>query len=159
MSKRGEELAARLQTFCDELKQIGRQLSDADWEKTLEYEQWSVGVTMRHLAAGHLGIGGLVGMIIRGETLPEITFDILIEMANQHAQEHAGCTKQEVMEILEKNSADIVSFAAGLTDDQLDRTGYLEATGEVSAQQVIEFVIFQSAVEHVANIKKALDSA
>ena len=156
MTSKGEELSRRLQEFCDDLSALAHKLTEKDWNTVLEYEQWPVGVTMRHLAAGHLDIGGLARMIINGDPLPEITFDILIDMANRHAQEHAGCKKEEVLSILEKNSKDIVSFTADLTDEQLDRTGYLEATGDVSAQQVIEFVVFQSAAEHVANIKKAV---
>ena len=159
MSTRGQELSQRLQGFIDELRVVARELTDEDWKKVLDYEQWSIGVTMRHMAAGHLGIAPLARMIINGEKLPDITIEGLIEMANQHAREHADCTKEEVMEILEKNASDVVSFAAGLSDEELDRTGHLAATGEVSAQQIIEFVVFSSAGEHLANVKKALGMA
>jgi len=159
MSQRGNELSRRLQQFGDELKQVAHQASDEDWNKMLPAEQWSVGVTLRHLAAGHLGIMALARMIVNGEKLPEITIEGLKEMANQHARKHADCKKEEVLEILGKNSADIVSFTAGLTDEQLDRTGYLVATGDVSAQQIIEYVVFMSAGEHLSHIKQALAGA
>ncbi|KPJ77317.1 MAG: hypothetical protein AMJ54_08400 [Deltaproteobacteria bacterium SG8_13] len=159
MNKRGKELSGRLQEFSDELTTAARNLTAAQWAEMLPSEQWPVGVTMRHLAAGHLGITSLARMMVNGEKLPEITLEALKEMANRHAREHADCTKEEVLELLEKNSAEIVSFTAGLTDEQLDRTGYLVATGEVSVQQIIEYVVFMSAGEHFANIKTALDTA
>ena len=155
MTERGKELSGRLQVFCDHLQSIARSVDDETWKKILPEEQWPVGVTLRHLAAGHLGIGALVRMIVDGKQLPDISMEGLKEMANQHAREHADCRKQEVLDILEKNSADIVALTASLTDEQLDRTGYLAATGDVSAQQIVEFVVFMSAAEHIDHIKKA----
>ena len=156
MTDRGKELSRRLQQFSAELTAFARKLSDAQWKTTLPEEQWPVGVTLRHLAAGHLAITPLVRMIIDGEKLPEITMEGLKESANEHARKHADCQKEEVLEILQKNSTEMVGFTAGLTDEQLDRTGYLAATGEVTAQQVIEYVVLMSAGEHFANIKKTL---
>lgn len=156
MTERGKELSVRLQAFCDQLQSLAHSVDDETWKKILPDEQWPIGVTLRHLAAGHLGIGALVRMIVDGKDLPDITMEGLKEMANQHAREHADCLKPEVLDILEKNSADIVALTASLADEQLDRTGYLAATGDVSAQQIIEFVVFMSAAEHIDHIKKAL---
>lgn len=158
MSQRGNDLAQKLRQFSDELTEVVRTLTDEDWQKVLPFEQWPLGAALHHMAAGHLGISSLARMIVNGEKLPEITMEGLKEIANQHAREHADCTKEEVLEILEKNSAEVVSFAAGLTDEDLDRTGHLAATGDVSTQQIIEYVVFMSAGEHFANIKKALAS-
>jgi hypothetical protein len=159
MNPRANQLSQRLRQFSDELASLTRKVSDEDWTKMLPAEQWPVGVTLRHLASGHLGITSLARMMVNGEKLPEITMEGLKEMANQHAREHADCQKNEVLEILDKNSAEIVSFTAGLADEQLDRTGHLAATGDVSVQQIIEYVVFMSAGEHVANIQKALGGA
>lgn len=159
MNQRGNELSRRLQEFTDELAGLVSELTDEDWKKVLPLEQWPLGAALHHVVAGHLGISSLARMIVNGEKLPEITMEGLKEMANQHAQEHADCTLEEVQEILAKNSKEIVSFTAGLSDEALDRTGYLAATGDVSTQQIIEYVVFMSAGEHLANIKKLLDRA
>ena len=159
MDQRASELSKKLQNFSEELTELVQQLTDEDWKKELPFEQWPVGVALHHMAAGHLGITSLARMILNGEQLPEITMEGLKAMANQHARDHADCTKEEVLEILAKNSAEVVSFAAGLSDEELDRTGYLEATGDVSTQKIIEYVVFMSAGEHLANIKKLLDRA
>ena len=156
MNQRGKELSQRLQAFIDELTDVARSLTDEDWKKVLPFEQWPMGAALHHMVAGHLGITSLARMIVNGEKLPEITMDGLKEMANQHAREHADCTREEVLEILAKNSKEVVSFAAGLSDEELDRTGFLAATGDVSTQQIIEYVVLMSAGEHLANIKKEL---
>jgi hypothetical protein len=99
----------------------------------------------------------MVRMLINGDKLPEITMDQLNEMANAHAREHAGCTREEVVAILHQNGARLIDFVAGLTDEQPGRTGYLATTGgHVSARELIKVVIFQSAGEHLANMKKTL---
>ncbi|MEJ2285678.1 MAG: hypothetical protein P8X85_19040, partial [Desulfobacterales bacterium] len=61
------------------------------------------------------------------------------------------------LEALRKNGAELSAFVAGLTDDQLDRKGSMPAFGgEASVNQIVEFVIFQSAREHLDSMKKAV---
>ena len=100
MSQRAGELSQRLKQFGDELSQMVQQIPEEDWTKVLPIEQWPVGAALHHVAAGHLGITSLARMILNGEQLPEITMEGLKEMANQHARDHADCTKQEVLEIM-----------------------------------------------------------
>ena len=156
MSQQAKELSERLQEFSNQLIDFVENLSEEDWHKVCAWEEWSVGVTARHIGAGHLNIIWLAKMIINGEELPELTMEKIFAMANEHAREHADCTREEVLDILRQNGADLVDFVAGLNDDELDSKGYIAATdGDVSVQQLIEFIIFQSAGEHFANIKTA----
>jgi hypothetical protein len=115
-----------------------------------------VGVVARHIGAGHYEAISFARMIINGEKLPELTMDQVIQIANQHAREHADCTKAEVLDILRKNGATLLEFVAGLDDSKLDRSGYLAVmSGEINTQQFIENVILQSGGEHFANMKAA----
>ncbi|CAB1057139.1 hypothetical protein D1BOALGB6SA_1878 [Olavius sp. associated proteobacterium Delta 1] len=51
----------------------------------------------------------------------------------------------------------MVAFIAGLSDDELDRKDSMPAFGgEATVNQVIEFVIFQSAQEHFDSMKTAV---
>jgi uncharacterized damage-inducible protein DinB len=159
MTERARDLAERLRLFNNEIITFVENCSDDDWKRICTWEEWTVGVTARHIGAGHYDIIGLAKMIVDGEELPELTMDQINEMANQHAREHADCTKDEVLDILGKNGAAIADFVAGLNDAELDRSSHLAALGGyVSTQQLIELVIFQSAAEHFANIKKAADA-
>jgi hypothetical protein len=54
------------------------------------------------------------------------------------------------------HGAELVAFIAGLSDDELDRKGSMPAFGgDVTVNQVIEFVIFQSAQQHFDSMKTA----
>jgi hypothetical protein len=96
-------------------------------------------------------------MIVDGRKLPELTEELVVANANQHAREHAGCTREEVLNVLKTNGEKMLEFVAGLDDSQLDRKGYLAMLGgEVTAQQFIEAVVLQSGGQHFDNMKAAV---
>jgi len=79
-------------------------------------------------------------------------------MANEHARQHAACTREEVLEMLRRNGSAIADYVAGLSDADLDRTGHLAlAGGKITAQQLIEAVILKSGGEHFASMQGALE--
>lgn len=156
MSKGSLELAERVEAFNQEVISFVENASETDWNKLCAWEEWTVGVVARHIGAGHYGVVALVQMIVDGKKLPELTMDQIVEMANQHAREHANCTKQEVLAVLRENGKALVEFVAGLDETQLARTAEFALFGkEVSAQQFIENVILQSGGEHFAHMKTA----
>jgi hypothetical protein len=115
-----------------------------------------VGVVARHIGAGHYAIIDLAQMIVDGVVLPPLTGEQIVQMANEHAREHADCTKAEVLEILKTNGEKLAQFAAALGDDELDRTGFLLMLDrDVSTRQFIEAVILQSGGEHLRNMRAA----
>jgi hypothetical protein len=159
MSERAKNLAGRLRAFTDDVIGFVEGCSDKNWSKVLATEEWTVGVTARHIGAGHFEAVGLARMMVKGEKLPEFTMEQLVEMANAHARQHAGCTREEVLEVLRRNGAVLVDYIAGLSDAELNRTGHLAlAGGELSAQQLIEAVILKSGGEHFSNMKAAVES-
>lgn len=158
MSQRADHIAARVQSFSDEVTAYVGNLSDNDWTKTCDAEQWTVGVTAHHIGAAHLAIFNIAEMIIKGEPLPPLTMDQINAMSNEQAQKHAHCTKAQAMEQLKTNSAKMVAFIKGLTDEDLDRKGSMPAFGgEVTTEQLIGYVVFESAAEHYESIKTALN--
>jgi hypothetical protein len=159
MSKRAKELSQRLKAFADEVVGFVQRCTDADWRKMCK-EDWTVGVTARHIGAGHFQAVSVAQMIVNGVKLPEITMPQLIDMANEHARQHAGCTRKEVLEVLRQTGAALVDYAAGLSDAELNRTGHMALLGgQVSAQRFLEAVILDSAGEHLASMQAAVASA
>ncbi|MFZ0611493.1 MAG: DinB family protein [Desulfobacterales bacterium] len=157
MSARAKEISSRIESFKDDVVVFVENLSDADWEKECEAEDWSVGVTARHLGAGHFAISGLLGMIVKGEDLPQLTMDQINAMSEKDARKHSDATKAEALEQLRKNGDELVDFVAGLTDDDLDRQAGMPAFGgAVSAELFIDYVIFQSAAQHFESMKKTI---
>ncbi len=154
MSQRATELAERFASFNSEVIAFVENCSDADWRKVCSDEQWTVGVAARHIAAGHYSALDFVKMIVAGETLPNLSMDAMDQMNAQHAEEHAHCTKTEVLDLLHENGSAFASYVAGLSDVDLDRTGHLSVIGgDISTQKFIEMVIFASAGEHLASMR------
>jgi hypothetical protein len=157
MSERAQKLAERLRAFNEDIAVFVEGCSDGNWKKACEKEEWPVGVTARHIAAGHFEAVDLARIIVKGEQLPEFTMDQLVAMANAHARQHAACTREEVLGLLRRNGKALVDYVAGLSDAELDRTGHLAlAGGKMSAQQFIEAVILSSGGEHFASMKAAV---
>ena len=157
MSQRAKNISERNRSFSDEVIAFVEKLSDDDRTKVCDWDQWSVGATARHLGAGHLATFHMAGMIVRGEDLPPLDMDQINAMSNKDAHDHADCTKAEALELLQKNSAEMVAFVAGLSDDELDRKGSMPAFGgKVTTEQFVDFIIFQSAAQHFDSIKAAV---
>jgi uncharacterized damage-inducible protein DinB len=157
MSQRAKEISERIKSFSDNVMAFVENLSDDDWRKVCKSEEWPVGATAYHLGAGHFAIFDMAGMIVRGEDLPPLTMDQINAMSDKQAREHADCTKAEAIEALRKNSAEMVAFVAGLTDEELDRKGSMPAFGgEATTEQLIQYVIFESAMQHFDSMKTAV---
>lgn len=157
MSDRAKNLADRLALFNKTMMEFVENLTEEDWRKVCSWEDWPVGVTARHVGAGHYNIIGLVEMIVKEGKFPEMSGDQINQMANQHAREHAACTKAEVLDVLRKQGAALTAFVEGMDDAALDKTAYLAMMGkETTAGQFIELVVLQSGGEHLANMKAAM---
>ncbi|MCF8104210.1 MAG: hypothetical protein K9K64_01895 [Desulfohalobiaceae bacterium] len=81
------------------------------------------------------------------------------EAANAHARDHAECSKQEVLDILGKNSSELIDFVSGLSDFDLEQKAYLSLAGrKVTAAEFVEAVVLESGGEHLQSMKTAVDS-
>ena len=157
MSQRAKDLAQRLKAFNDEVISFVKNCSDEDWRKVCTWEDLTVGVTARHIGSGHFRVTGLAEMMINGEKLPDLTEEQVNESGNRHARKHADCSREEVLEVLEKNGASLVDYVSGLDDAKLDTKGYIGlAGGDVTTQQFFEYVILQSGAQHLVNMKTAV---
>ncbi|MCF8107158.1 MAG: DinB family protein [Desulfohalobiaceae bacterium] len=158
MSTRSRQLTDRLKAFNDELTAFVANLSQDQW-KAICSEQWPVGVTARHIGAGHYAIQELVEMIVNHNQLPPFTEKEVREAANAHARDHAGCSKQEVLDILEKNSSALIDFVSRLNDFDLAQKAYLGLAGrKLTAQEFVEQVVLESGGEHLQSMKAAVGS-
>ena len=157
MSRRAKDISERIEKFSADVVSFVENLSDEDWKRVCEWEQWPVGATARHLGAGHFAISGMLGMIVKGEELPQLTMDQVNAMSKKSAQKHADCTKAEALEMLRKNGAELAAYVSGLTEDDLGRKGSMPAFGgEVTTEKIIDYIVFQSAAQHFDSMKTAV---
>lgn len=157
MSRRAKEISRRIKTFSEKVIAFVENLSEKDWTNKCEWEEWPVGATAYHMGVGHFAISDMAGMILRGEDLPPLSMDQINAMSNKKALEHVDCTKADALDALRENSANMVAFVDGLSDEELDRKGSMPAfDGEVTTEQLIAFVIFESAAQHFDSMKAAV---
>ena len=156
MKNRSEDIAEKIKAFNDKVIRFVENCSEQDWQNRCTSEDWTVGVVARHIGAGHYSVVDLIRMIVDGEKLPNLTMDEVVRMGNEHARRHADCTREEVLAILLKNGEMLAAYVAALDDSKLDRTGHLAMTGgEVTAGQLVDYIVFQSANEHFASMTSA----
>jgi len=157
MSDRAQSSADLIQAFNDAVLAFVDRCSEEAWHKTCSDEDWNVGVVARHIAAGHFQAIGMAQTILRGEALPALTMDQVIELGNAHARDHADCTREEVQTLLKKNGDAAVAFVAQLSDEELDCKGQLDLFGgDVSVEQLVNHVIIQSGGEHLSSMQAAI---
>lgn len=157
MNREANAIAQRIKDFADEVIAFVENLSAEDWNKVCDWEQWPVGVTARHIGASHLTLFKMIDMMIKGEALPPLSMDQINNRAKEDSRAHADCTKAEVLDHLQKNSAEMVACISALNDDDLELKGSMPAFGgELTAGQLIHFVIFVSAAKHLKNMQTAI---
>src|SRR5215467_10464317 len=101
MATRSEALAGRFESTVRDAMTTVRTLSDADWKKVTEAEQWPVGVVAHHYATVLVPVAELVGALAAGRAPERFTRATLNEMNAQHSRDHAACTKAETLALLE----------------------------------------------------------
>jgi hypothetical protein len=157
MSARSQELARKIKSFNDDMIAFVDHCPEDAWGRTCAEEDWTVGVVARHVAAGHFQVIHWAQSILKGETLPALTMDQVIEMGNAHARDHADCTRGEVRGLLADHGAAAIAFVSGLSDADLDCQGHLALVGgAVSVEQLLTYVIIQSGGQHLASMQDAI---
>jgi hypothetical protein len=157
MIGKAADLAAKLEAANAAVIDAVENSSEADWQCVTPSEWWSVGVTARHIAISHVPIMGLVELVATGGEVPPITMEMFHAGNAQHAQEHASCTRDEVLEILRRDGKAAADKLRGLSDEQLDRSASMSFAGgaEMSAQQLVEAILLGHPAQHLESIKAA----
>lgn len=157
MNPRAQALSDKIQAFNREMINCVQDCSDDDWQRTCKAEDWPVGVVARHVGHGHYRVVELAKMIIKGDPLPEWTMADVVKMGNDHAREHAACTREEVLAIIEKKGRSLIEYINTLSEEELDRKGQMTlAGGAISAQQIMEMLILHSGGEHLESIRNTI---
>jgi hypothetical protein len=148
---KAQQFADRFAAYHNEVVALVETCSDENWRKVCRGEHWTVGVVAFHIVYHYEECLRLARGIVENETMPGYVWDDLNRTNADMAQDRAACTQQEVLRALQDAGASVLSFVAGLSDEELDRYAYLELVGGyIRALHAIEDTMGGG---HLASIK------
>jgi hypothetical protein len=160
-SRRAASLADRIEEGAAGLASFAEGLSESEWRAPVTEggkNGRSVGVIVAHVALVYPIEIDLARAIASGKAVTDVTWEVVAELNANHAQEHAGITKDAALELLRRNSREAAAVVREFTDDELDSAApfSLSYGAPVTAQFVIEDHALRHSWHHLARIRKAL---
>jgi hypothetical protein len=159
MSRRAESLADRIEEGAAGLAAFAEGLSEAEWRTPVSAtDRRPIGVIVHHVASVYPVEVDLARAIASGKAVTDVTPEVINGMNARHAQDQAGVTKADTLELLRRNSREAAAAVRAFTDDELDRAAPLGLSfgAPVTAQFVIEDHALRHSWHHLARIRKAL---
>jgi hypothetical protein len=157
MGAKAEALAKQFEAKAQEVTAVLEALSETDWKKVTEAEQWSVGVAAHHVAGAHEGIANIIKTIAAGQSMPHVTMDRLHEMNAKHAQDFANVSKADTLALHTRGAAAAAAVVRGLSDEQLARSGtVLAGNPPMTVEQIITRILINHVDDHFGSIRKTV---
>jgi hypothetical protein len=158
MTRRSEVLAARLEQGVRELTALARTLNDDQWKTKIPHDGRTVGVCVHHVGTMYPIEIELAQKLGAGQAVEGVTWDAVHELNANHAREHANCTKEEAIDLVQRNSAAAAAAVRALSDEQLDTAAALSlnSDGPRTCQFMLEDHAVGHAWHHLLKIRKAL---
>jgi DinB superfamily len=159
MGHRAELLANRIEEGAATLAGFVERLSEDEWRLPVSpTDHRSIGVVVHHVATVYPIEVQLSQAIAKGQSVNDVTWDVVAELNAKHAGEQLNVTKEAALELLRKNSDAAAAVVRAFTDDELDSAApfSLSFGAPVTAQFVIEDHALRHSWHHLARIRKAL---
>jgi SAM-dependent methyltransferase len=159
ISRRAALLAERIEEGGAKLAAFAEGLSEAEWNKPVSgTDSRSVGVVVHHVASMYPIEIDVARAVASGKEVMDVTWEVVAQLNATHAQDHAGATKAETLELLLRNSREAAAAVRALTNDELDQAApfSLSFGAPVTAQFVIEDHALRHSWHHLARIRKAV---
>ena len=158
-NSRGESLAARIEEGAARLATFAVELSDAEWHTPIsETDRRSVGVVVHHVASMYPIEIDLARAVASGNSLSEVTWEVVAQVNAKHAQDNAQVSKSAALELLRQNSREAAAVVREFTDEELDKAApfSLSFGALMTTQFIIEDHAMRHSWHHLAAIRKAL---
>jgi len=158
MNRRSHALADRLAQGSLALVALARSLTDAQWHIRIPRDGRAIGVVVHHVASVYPIEIRLAQTIASGKPVTGVTADVIDAMNAQHARDFDTVTKEEALDLLQRNSAAAAAAIRALSDAELDRAApvSLYAGAPLTSQFVLEDHAVRHSYHHVARIRAAL---
>ncbi len=161
-NRRALMLADRIEEGAARLLDFAARLTDAEW-KTPVTESGrpgrSIGVLVHHVASVYPIEVDLAKSIAAGQAITQVTWDAVHQMNAKHAIDNGDIPREEVLQLLSKNSQAAAEAVRAMTDSELDRAApfSLSYGAPVTAQFVLEDHAVRHSWHHLARMRKAID--
>jgi len=161
MKTRVNALADRLERGALSLSSLASSLTDEEWQIPTIHDGRKIGVMVHHVASMYPIEIDLALKAARGEPIVGVTWDVVKDINALHARKFDAVTKQEALELLEKNSIAAAEAIRALNDDELDIAVPLSLNDDapLTCQFVLEDHAVRHAYHHLAVIRAALQNA
>jgi hypothetical protein len=161
LSTRSQTLATRLEEGVRQLTDLARSLSDEQWQMRVPHDNRKIGVVVHHVGTRYPIEITLAQQLARGEAVEGVTWAKVHEMNADHARSFDKVTKQEALDLLQKNSIAAAAAVRALSDEQLDTAAALSlnSDGPRTCQFMLEDHAVGHAWHHLLKIRGALGSS
>ena len=157
--KRADALANRLIQGARSLAEFASGLSEAAWNTPVTGDGRPVGVVVHHVASVYPVEVELAQVLASGSPITGVTMEVINTMNAEHARNNAAISKEETLELLEKNSKAAAEAIRRFSDEALENAATVSLYGDapLTAQFFIEDHALRHSFHHLSRIRKTLD--
>jgi hypothetical protein len=158
MSKRSENLAARVEAGAAALATFATTLTEMEWQTRVPKDGRKIGVVVHHVASVYPVEVHLAQTLAAGKAVTGLTWDAVAEMNSGHAKENDGISKEATLALLASNSVAAAAAIRALSDEDLDRAApvSLNSDATLTCQFMVEDHAVRHSYHHLAKIRAAL---
>jgi len=161
VSLRANALAARLELGARALASLASTLTESEWQSRIPQDGRKIGVVVHHVATMYPLEVQLAQVLAAGKPVTGVTGDVVNDINAKHAAEFDDVTKEQALELLQKNSTAAAAAIRALSDQELDQaaTVSLNADAPLTCQFLLEDHAVRHSYHHLAKIRAALRSS
>lgn len=158
MSKRTDALADRLERGARALSNFASALTDEEWQVRVPHDGRTIGVIVHHVASVYPVEIKLAQTVAGGDSITGVTPSAIDQMNAEHAAQNEGVTKEETLDLLQRNSAAAAAAIRSLDDQDLDQAALvsLYSDAPLTCQFVLEDHAVRHSYHHLALLRAAL---
>jgi len=158
MSKRTNPIADRLEQGARALAAFASGLTEAEWQIRVPKDGRKVGVIVHHVATVYPLEIQLAQTLASGKPVEGVTWGAVHEMNAGHAKENDAVTKEAMLDLLRRNSAEAAAAIRALSDDDLDQAAPVSLNSDtpLTCQFMLEDHAVRHSYHHFARIREAL---
>ena len=152
------DLADRLEQGAHALAAFARSLTDAEWQSKVPKDGRTIGVVVHHVASVYPLEIQLAQHLAGGKPIEGVTMADVHAMNAKHSAEHGSVTKEEALNLLERNSSAAADSIRMLTDEELTRAApvSLYADAPLTCQFMLEDHAVRHSYHHLGVMRRAL---